>query len=76
MSQSEGRYFVCDEARRAQSSGKDGERERYDDIDEARQYAMSIWESQGRKHVIVIRDESDGDEVVQTFQAEAHDTNP
>jgi len=89
MKQREGRYSVCDDARRApydssviaggngvQHGGDDGESDRFDDLQEAQVFAKSLWESQGRHHVIVIKDKTEGARIVQTFKAEPHDTTP
>ena len=89
MQQSEGRYSVCDDARRApnnssviaggngvQQGGEDGESQRFDDLQEAQAFAKSLWESAGRHHVIVIKDKAEGDRIVQAFKAEPHDTTP
>jgi hypothetical protein len=89
MQQPEGRYSVCDDARRAphnssviagengvQNWGDDGESERFVDLQEAQVFAKSLWESQGRHHVIIIKDKTEGDRIVQAFKAEPHDTRP
>ena len=54
----------------------DGESERFVDLQEAQVFAKSLWESQGRHHVIVIKDKTEGDRIVQAFKAEPHDTRP
>jgi len=89
MKHPEGRYCVCDDARRAPNNssvvaggngvqhwGDDGESERFDDLQEAQVFARSLWESQGRHHVIVIKDKTEGARIVQAFKAEPHDTMP
>ena len=80
---------MCDDARRAprnssviaggngiQHWGDDGESDRFDDLQEAQVFAKSLWESEGRHSVIVIKDKTEGDRIVQAFEAERHDTTP
>ena len=89
MRQTEGRYSVCDEARRAPNNleirsgsgthqywGEDGECQRFDDFKEAKQFAERLWATQGRHHLIVIKDKAEGDKIVQAFEVEPHDTKP
>ena len=77
MKEPEGRYSVCDDARRAprnssviaggngiQHWGDDGESDRFDDLQDAQVFAKSLWESEGRHSVIVIKDKTEGDRIV------------
>lgn len=84
MKTDEGRYSVCDENRRApnnltamsmgatQHFGVDGEADRFDNLQEALEFAKTIWEHQEKRHVIVVRDNQDGGKTVWTGEADRH----